>query len=901
MDWYSESLEEVVAELGTDSEEGLTSEQVEEKKDEFGENRIEKGEEVSTWKLFLSQFQDFLIYLLFFAAFTSIAVGLLPGYSSEWVNASLILGIVFLSGLFGFFQDYKAEKSIQALKEMSTPEVNVLRDDVKREVDSTCLVPGDIIELEQGDSVPADARLIEAESLHLNESTLTGESENVSKEPGKVSSGTPVADRPNMVFKGTSVVQGRGKAVVVKTGMDTEVGSIAEQINEAEEGKTDFQKEVDSMGKKIGYGISAIIVAVALIEILFTSASPVTVLLLAVSLAVAAVPVSLPAVVTLTLALGSRKMLEKNALVRRLSVVESLGSADTIVTDKTGTLTEDRMTVKKLFFQGEKFDVTGQGLETQGSFTRNGEKVDTEYLRPLLRCGAVCNNSEKAAEEEDKEYFGDPTEVALKISAEKAGVSEDAERVREIPFSSPRKRMTVLTEEGKAFMKGAPETVLERCDRVLINGEEVKLTEEKREEILDRNKEFAGEALRVLGFARKEVEDVEAEVESIENGMVFLGLQGMIDPPREEVKEAVEDCRGAGIDVVMATGDRPETAEAIGKEIGFSTSKIVTGRELGDISDEELRSKVEDVDIFARVSPEDKVRIQKALKDNGRKVAMTGDGVNDAPALKSADVGISMGERGTDVAQQSSDMVLQDDNFATIRDAIEQGRGIFDNIRKFVNYLLSANSGEVMTVFFGILLGSILFPQLFQSQSKALILTPIMLIWFNFVTDGLPALALGLDPAPGDVMDREPRAKDEKVINKRLIASMIGIGVIMALTGLSLFFMTIEKVSGQLASSKTIMTAQTLLFTFFVMIELVRIQTIRHRYDQKLWSNKWLVAAIASSILLQLAVLYTPLNSLFKVIVPGVHEWFAIGAAVTVFTALTYAMIKFYNYVFKER
>ncbi|MFB6215485.1 MAG: cation-translocating P-type ATPase, partial [Candidatus Aenigmatarchaeota archaeon] len=439
------------------------------------------------------------------------------------------------------------------------------------------------------------------------------------------------------------------------------------------------QKEVDELGRKIGYAITAIILVVALTQFSFTTAEPVDILLVAITLAVAAVPEGLPAVVTLTLALGSKKMLKKDALVRRLPVVESLGSVDVIVTDKTGTLTEDLMTVKKIYFDHEEVEVKGSGTATDGSFRVAGEEIESEQLEEILECGLICNNAEKAPEDEEKEYYGDPTEVALLVSAAKAGVESQAERVRSIPFSSERKRMTVVTDDKTAYMKGAPEVVLERCDRILVNGEEQVLDEETRQEIKKKNEEFAGKALRVLGFARKSVEDPEEDKDDIENNMVFLGLQGMIDPPRDEVKDAVEDCRKAGIRVVMATGDNIETAKAIGKQIGFDPEGAMTGAEIDDLSHEKLCEKVEEAEVFARVSPAHKVKILKALQENGHNVAMTGDGVNDAPALKNSDVGIAMGVQGTDVAKQSSDMVLQDDNFVTIRDAIAKGRGIFDN------------------------------------------------------------------------------------------------------------------------------------------------------------------------------------------------------------------------------
>jgi Ca2+-transporting ATPase len=881
MAWHSKSLEQVFQDLNTDDK-GLSSEEAERRLEEEGRNKIESGEDVSPVQIFVSQFQDFLIYLLVAAALMSVGVGFLPGQTPQYTEAGLILAILVANGVFGFIQDYKAEKSIEALKDLSTPDATVLRDGEKVTVDSRDIVPGDVVFLDQGDAVPADARIIEQNSLSTDESALTGESTNVSKSAGDLDESTPVAERGNMVFMNTSVVKGRAKALVVETGMETEVGDIADQIESAEDEETPFQKEVDELGKEIGYGIMAIIAVVALAQGAFTSAGPVTIILIAITLAVAAVPEGLPAVVTLTLALGSKKLLKKNALVRRLPVVESLGSVDMIVTDKTGTLTEDTMTVQKLYFQSEEFDVSGSGYSTEGSFTREGYETDPEYLRPLLECGAICNNAEKAPEDEEDEYYGEPTEVALLVSARKAGIKPEASRKREIPFSSDRKRMTVVTEEEEAYMKGAPATVLERCDRIREEGETKELTDEKREKILQKTEEMAQEALRILGFAEKDIEDAEASDSDIESDMVFLGLQGMIDPPRQEVREAVQDCRNAGIRVVMATGDNIETAKAVGEEIGFDPEGAMTGPEIESISDEELREEVKDVEIFARVSPEHKVRILQALQENGHNVAMTGDGVNDAPALKNSDVGISMGKRGTDVAKQSSDMVLQDDNFVSIRDAIAEGRGIFDNIRKFVNYLLSANLGEVLIIFLGVIIGSFMFPGTFQTGEKAALLTPIMLLWINFVTDGLPALALGADPKSEGIMEREPRGQDEPVINKRIMSSIGSVGAIMTATGLGLYF--------YLLSIGTQIVASTALFTFVVAIEMARIQIIRRRYSQSLLSNKWLLGALISSLGLQALVLYTPLKSWFETQALSLTVLGYVGVAALAFVGLNIVM-----------
>jgi Ca2+-transporting ATPase len=893
--WHSDATDDVFDRLDT-SENGLSSDEATQRLEEHGKNEIRREESVSPIRLFLGQFNDFLIYLLVVAALVSIGVGFFPGHEPEYVDAALIFLILLANGIFGFVQDYKAEKSIEALKELSSPNATVLRDGVKKTIDAKDIVPGDIVFIEQGDAIPADARVLEASSLETDESALTGESAQVSKHADTLDEDTSLAERDNMVYMNTTAVKGRGKAVVVSAGMETQVGDIATQLAEADDKKSPFQQEVDEMGQRIGYGILAIIAFVAITQYFFTSATNLTIVLVAITLAVAAVPEGLPAVVTLTLALGSKKMLEKNALVRRLPVVESLGSVDVIVTDKTGTLTEDTMTVKKLYFNDEVYRVTGGGTSVDGSFYKDGTEVGPSTIKPLLECGMRCNNAERAQGNND--FFGDPTEVALLVSAAKAGLTKprDDSREREIPFSSPRKRMTALYADGDsytAYMKGAPSTVLERCDRIMIDDEEVELTEEKKQAVLEQNELFAKDALRVLGFAYKQVDDIGADEDDIETNMVFLGLQGMIDPPRHEVEEAVDDCRDAGIHVVMATGDNLTTAKAIGEQVGFNPDGAMTGNEVEELSDAELQETVSDVEIFARVSPSHKVRILDALKANRHNVAMTGDGVNDAPALKESDVGIAMGERGTDVAQQASDMILQDDNFVTIRDAIAEGRGIFDNIRKFVSYLLSYNAGEVLLVFFGILLGSLLFPDTFQAGSEALILTPVMLLWINLVTDGLPALALGADPKVDHIMDRPPRGADEPVIDTRMLATILGIGVLMTVTILPFFFLNMGQGQG-------LMVAQTVAFTALVVFEMIGIQAIRKIYGTPLLSNKWLWIAIAASLVLQVFVLYTPLRRFFEVASLGIMEWMEIGGALAVFFLLMAGLVKLEDYIFGD-
>lgn len=870
MNWHSKSIDEVFSKLDT-SEDGLEEEEIEKRLEEQGENRIESDQGASALDIFVDQFKDNLIYLLMAAGILSVAVGFLPGHTPEYREAAIIFLILFANGIFGFIQDYRAEKSIQALKKMSTPSATVKRGGKKKEVDSTEIVPGDIIYLEQGDAVPADARIIEADSLDTDEAALTGESTKVSKETGTVDEDAAVADKSNMVFMNTHVVKGRGKAVVTDTGMDTEVGNIAEELEEAEESQTPFQKEVDEMGKRIGYLVIGIVAFVGLLQLTLTGAGPITILLMAIGLMVAAIPESLPAIVTLTLALGSKKLVEKDALVRRLPVVEALGSVNYIVTDKTGTLTEGVMTVENVYFQGEEFSVTGTGESTEGVFMRDGTETDEDYLEPILECGLYCNN----AEELEEGFKGEPTEIALLVSAEKAGLKADKKRIRSIPFSSDRKRMTTVMEDDTAYMKGAPEVVLERCNKILIDGEEKELSDELRENILNANQEFAREALRVLGFARKTVEDTEMPEEELENDMVFLGLQGMKDPAREEVEDAVGDCRNAGIGVIMATGDNVETAKAVGKELGFDPEGAITGSEIEEMSDDELEEKVLETEIFARVSPEHKVRISQALQEQEYNVAMTGDGVNDAPALKNSDVGVAMGEKGTDVAKKSSDMILQDDNFVTIRDAISEGRAVFDNIRKVTNQLLSTNSGEVMFILLGTLIGGIFYPEYFAT-SESVVLTAVMILWVNFASDGPPAIALGEDPKVEGIMERDPRDPGEPVLDKKILAMIAVTGPLAAICMLPIFFLNIEN----------FMQAQTMLFMGLAFFEIAMFQVIRRDYGLKLSDNKWLIGAILASSISHLALLYTPLSDLFKTAPLTVGHWAQVGLALGLFLVL---------------
>jgi Ca2+-transporting ATPase len=896
--WYATPTDEIFSALGADKT-GVSSDEADRRLSEYGPNEIHEAERTSALNLLLSQFRNPLIYLLVVASLLSLGTGFIPGGEPSYTEAVFIVLIIAANAVFGFVQDYQATRSIEALRELATPDATVLRGGEKRSIDAEQLVPGDVIYLEQGDAIPADAKVLDAEELRTNESPLTGESAPVEKTTGTVDEDTPLAERRNMVYKNTTVVKGRGRAVVVETGMGTEVGGIASQLGAADARQTPFQTEVAHLGKQIGGLVVFLIVLVVSVQFLFTATEPTAILLVGITLAVAGVPEGLPAVVTFTLALGAREMVDRNALVRRLPVVESLGSVDIIVTDKTGTVTENEMTVTRLYTSGSVIDLsesspssaTGDGGSQQ--VAANGDQSHDSDVAPLLRCGTLCNNAERT---DDGEYRGEPTEIALRRIADDADIDSAGERIREIQFSSERKRMTAIVGDGEptAYMKGAPETVLDRCDSVLEDGDVSELTDKKRQEILDETRSFAADALRVLGFAFKSVDDPSADADQIEDEMVFLGLQGMLDPPREEVADAIADCRSAGIRTVLATGDNLTTAQAVGEQIGLDPDGALTGGDVTDQSDDELGQTIEDVDVFARVEPDHKVRILNALQDNGHNVVMTGDGVNDAPALTQADVGVAMGKRGTDVARQASDMILQDDNFATIRDAIREGRGIFENVRKFVNYLVSTNTGEVLVVFLGVLLGSLLFPAQFSGTSQALILTPILILWINLVADTLPALALGADPHADGLMDRPPRPTDEGVINARVLVSILTIAVLLAVTGLGIFFYALDRTG-------SLLRAQSLLFTFIVVVELIRIQVIRSRYDQTLRSNLWLVGAIGVSLLVQLAVLYTPLHDFFRVVPLTLVEWGWIAVGFVVFLLLNVAVSALNSRIFESR
>jgi Ca2+-transporting ATPase len=832
---HAEGRDEVLEDLGT-SRDGLTSEEAEARLAEHGENDIVSGGGRSAIGIFVAQFDSVLIWVLVAAAALSVWTG-------HTVDAVLITVIVVANGVFGFVQDYRAERSLEELRELAAPTATVRRDGTATEVEAKDVVPGDIVVLTGGDVVPADGRVLETTDFEVDEATLTGESMPVSKSVEPVNRDAPVAERESMVYKGTSVTRGKAVAVVTATGMGTEVGGIAEELASTEKTRTPLQDELDSLGKKLGGGVLVLSAVVAPL-LLFRGTGPVQAALTAVSLAVAAVPEGLPAVVTLTLALGVRQMSKENALIRRLPSVESLGSVDVICTDKTGTLTEGEMTVSRLWVHDEVLE------------------VDDEERRAdlVLRAGALCND----ATAED----GDPTEQALVRAAEQRGIGveelrSENKRIDEVPFSSERKWMGTVHEDDDGgrvgYVKGAPSTVLSNSNRVLTDDGVVELEEDCRQNVEETVNAFADDALRVLAVAYVEEPD---DADALSDGLIFAGLTGMIDPPRQEVADAIAATRSAGIDVKMVTGDNVRTAAAIADELGFE-AEVLEGSEVEEMDDQTLRERVESVNVFARASPEHKVRILEALQDRGHYVAMTGDGVNDAPALKNADVGVAMGIRGTDVARQASDMILLDDNYATIERAVERGRAIFDNIWKFVAYLLSANVAEVAVVFIASLYGYLLLPA-------------VQLLWINLLTDGLPALALGADPKSGDVMERPPRDPDSGVVGRPMLELIGGTGAVTSVVVLGLAFLILD--GAESATSY----AMTMVFTGFVVLEFAKLYVIRWLRETPTLSNPWLVAAVVASVTLQAAVLYTPLRRYFGTVALGGTDLAVLGATVAV-------------------
>jgi Ca2+-transporting ATPase len=895
--WHAMEIDEVLKKLGS-GREGLSSKEAMERLSKYGYNEIKRVKRRTVIGMFLEEFKDIFILLLIAATIFSAVIGyweIMHGgeFMEAFADTITIGAIVVLCAFTGFIQEYRAEKAIETLKKLAAPKARVIRDGKEIIIPAREVVPGDILALEEGDHVPADARLIEVVELKANEAVLTGESAPVNKELAVLAEEAPVSERRNMVFSATHIVYGRGKAVVTATGMKTEFGKIAELVQTAEEEETPLQRKLDRFAGRIAKVVTVVCIMIFAIEAIqvimqmhFELEGFIQAFMSSIALAISAVPEGLPAIVTIALALGAREFAKRNAIVRRLSSAESLGSVTVICSDKTGTITKGEMTVRQVYFDGKLVEVTGVGYEPKGEFRQGGDAIKPEGdLKLLLQIGALCNNASLRRSDQNNtwEIFGDPTEGALIVAAAKAGMEkEDLEktypRIGEIPFTSERKRMTTIhkTPEGEihAYMKGAPETVLERCTHVIEDGKERRLTDERRKKILGFNEQMAGNTLRVLAMAYKKIPEgvTKYDDKTVESEMIFVGLEGMIDPPREEAIEANKLCQKAGIKTVMITGDHKLTAIAVAKEVGIfkEGDMVLTGAEMDKMRDEEFEEIVEKVTVYARVSPQHKMKIVNALKKKGHIVAMTGDGVNDAPAVKAADVGVAMGISGTDVTREASDLVLMDDNFATIVKAVEQGRVIYDNIRKYARFLMACNFDELLVIGTFAILGGI-----FGTEMFPLPLLPAMILWINLVTDGAPAVALATDPPDVDVMERPPRKPEEGIMHG--MGRFIVTSFILQATGTFLVFCLeyyvwpshpwsfpwgIDEEARRLTYIEATTTAfvQAALFELFVVWNCRSERQSVWRMGKKAFQNKFFVVADIVSVALTIGITYIPIT-----------------------------------------
>jgi P-type Ca2+ transporter type 2C len=852
MKFHEMEINQVEKVLDTDFSSGLSPEAVKKRIAQHGLNELQEGEKQSALLLFFSQFKDFMVLVL-------LAATLLSGLLGEYIDAIAIIAIVIINGFLGFFQERRAESSLQALKELSAPQVSVLREGQWVKIPSKEIVPGDIIKFSSGDRIGADVRIIESRSLEVEESALTGESVPVSKHIDRLKTVNPgIGDMENIAFMGTMITRGSGVGVVIGTGMKTAMGQIADLLQNAETQETPLQRRLEQLGKiliTVALLLTVLVVTIGVLQ----GHELYTMFLAGVSLAVAAIPEGLPAIVTVALSLGVQKMIKKNAIVRKLPAVETLGCASVICSDKTGTMTQNKMTVTHLWSGGNTWTVDGVGYQPRGDFYRGDTLVhpkDEKALQQMLIFGMICNHSELKIKDEDYILDGDPTEGALLVSAMKAGLDrtnllDEFTIIKEFPFDSARKMMSmhVKDKQGRNFIvtKGAPDVIIGKSESILWDGKTQYLGQSVQNQVQEAINNLASKALRTIAIAFKSIpaNTVILSEQEAENKLTFIGVQGMIDPPRPEVKDAVKECKEAGIKTVMITGDHVITAKAIAAQLGILSNKsmVLDGNALSNMSVEKLEEVVDNVSVFARVSPEHKLKIVKALQNRGHIVAMTGDGVNDAPAIKAADIGVAMGITGTDVAKEASSLVLLDDNFATIKSAIEEGRNIYENIRKFVRYLLASNVGEILVMLFAMIL------------ALPLPLVPIQILWVNLVTDGLPAMALGLDRPEEDVMKRKPRSPNEGVFSRGLGWKVVSRGFLIGIVTL-LAFMIVYK-----QNPENLQYAQTIAFSTLVLAQLIHVFDCRSEksvLSRNPFGNQFLVWAVVSSLALMIAVIYYP-------------------------------------------
>jgi magnesium-transporting ATPase (P-type) len=880
---WARSGADVAAELDTDPATGLTNAEAAARVERFGPNRLDPEPPVPAWRKLLRQFADPLVYLLLIAIGISVVTWAIDGANGVPFEAITIGAILLANAVLGYVQEASAEQAVAALQRMAAPTSTVVREGVPLRVPTDEIVPGDALVLAEGDAVGADARLIDAASLTVAEAALTGESEPVLKDQATLPSQVALGDRLNMVFSGTAVTRGRGRAVVTATGMSTEVGGIARLLGETKEERTPLQREIDHLGRRLGIAV-LIIAAVVIATILLMSridelSDVVDILLVGVSLAVAAIPEGLPAVLSVVLALGVQRMARQSAIVKQLSSVETLGSASVISSDKTGTLTRNEMTIQRIVTASGEVTVTGVGYRPDGEFVTDGKSLEDgpllEEARAVVNLGSLAGDASVREEAGEWIVNGDPTEGAFLVARQKAGTVVDLERrfhrVGEVPFTSERKLMTTLQEDAERdgglviATKGAPDVLLTRCTHERVGGEPRPLDDERRRQILATVDSLAGQAFRTLGAAYRRLPTVvpdepEELSEDLEHELVFAGVVGIIDPPRAEARVAIDEAHRAGIRVLMITGDHPRTAARIAEDLDMvrAGARTVTGTEIEELNDVTFREAIDEASVYARVAPEHKLRIVDALQAEGQIVAMTGDGVNDAPALKRADIGIAMGITGTDVAKQAANMILVDDNFATIVAAVREGRGIFANIRKVLRYLLSSNVGEVLTMFFGVVGAGVIGLDA-AGGAAAVPLLATQILWINLLTDSAPALAMGMDPPPDDVMSSPPRRLNDRIIDAPMQRTILFIGIVMAAT--TLLALDIGLPGGIVEGSGSLRHARTLAFTTLVLAQLFncfnarseRVSAFHH-----LFTNPLLWVAIGVSVLLQAVVVYVP-------------------------------------------
>ena len=883
--WYNKSKEEIYKEFEISENTGLSNEQVVKNREKYGSNELQAQKKKSLFVKFLEQFKDFMIIVLIIAAVVSGVVGYME--DGKITDSLIIMVVIIVNAIIGVAQEAKAEKSLEALQKLSSHSAKVIRNGQVDVVASKELVPGDIVVLDTGDYVPADLRIIEAANLKSQEASLTGESVPAEKNPATIENEkVGVGDRTNMLFSSSLITYGRGKGVVVATGMNTEVGKIAGIISNTVKSETPLQTKLNKLGKTLGIAALVICIVIFVIGLLYGK-QPLDMFMTAVSLAVAAIPEGLAAVSTIVLAIGVQKMVKKNAIVKKLPAVETLGSASVICSDKTGTLTQNKMTVQKIFVDGKLYDmkdvVSDEGVIENVNF-------HIPDLKRLVHISMLCNDTKVSG---SNELTGDPTETALVDMGFKLDFTPELyvtfPRVQEVPFDSERKLMTTVHQVGDKYLvytKGGVDELLSRCKGYIFDGNVKYDLNEFAEKIKTQNEGMAEKALRVLAMGYKELEHMpsEDEMKEIESDLIYVGMVGMIDPPREEVKAAVSKCKSAGIKTVMITGDHKITATAIAKALGIMEDgdEAITGAELEEMSDDELIKRVRNIAVYARVSPEHKVRIVKAWQANGEIVAMTGDGVNDAPALKTADIGCAMGIVGTDVSKEAADVILTDDNFSTIVSAVEEGRRIYDNILKAIQFLLSSNVGEIILLFFAILIAPILAKQ-FGIDIKLLEpLLPIHILWVNLVTDSLPALALAVDPAEKDVMNRKPNKKQKGIFTKGMTWRIIYQGIMIGLLTLAAFILglgtkNVPVIDGKTPEEVRVLIAQTMAFIVLALSELVHVFNIRNNrrsmFTSGLFSNLILIGAIALSASFMFVVLLVPgLRDLFGIVMLPVEN-----------------------------